>query len=168
MCDTPREILDPKATDAPLAPSSMVPTTQLCSASVCGPCAVVLSATTTHTINIGIQCESLAPAIQVVSQGEVPFVCLPQVFRFRLVCTPQVPLSSSPDTTCRSPRASSHPPQVRSVVHQRPPVVHHQHSVVDQKCPNNPPLVFSQPPLVPLVLPPHPLDVHHQLPVVYH
>ena len=110
-CEPLGEILDPKVTDAPLAPSSMVPTTQSCSStSVRGPCAVVSSATSTHTIDIGIQCESLAPAIQVISRGGVPFVCLPQVLRFPLVCPPQVSLSSSPDATRCLPQVSSHPP----------------------------------------------------------
>ena len=88
------------------------PTTQSCSISVRGPCAVVLSATTTTTIDVGIQCESLAPAIQVVSRAGVPFVCLPRVLRFPLVCPPQVPFSCPPE-------ASSHPPPVFT---QPPPV----------------------------------------------
>jgi len=77
-------------------------------------------------------------------------VCLPQVLRFPLVCPPQVPLSSSPDTACCSPRASSHPPRVS-----------HSCSPEITSCPpsalscrpqvsSNPPLAFSQPPPLPL------------------
>jgi len=149
-CEPPGEILDPEATDAPLAPSSMVPTTQLCSTSVCSPCAVILSATTTHTIDVGIQCESLAPAIQVISQGGIPFVYLPQVLRFPLVCPLQVPLSSSPDTTCRSPLASSHPPQVSLSCSPETTSCPPSALSCRPKVWSNPPLVFSQPPPVPL------------------
>ena len=150
-CEPPGEILDPKATDAQLAPSSMVPTTQsCCSTSVHGPCAVVLSATTTHTIDVGIQCESLALAIQIISRGGVPSVCLPQVFRFPLVCPPQIPLSSSPDTTCCSPQVSSHPPQVlRSC---SPETTSSPPSALScrPRVSSNPPTAVSQTPPLPL------------------
>jgi len=148
-CEPPGEILDPKATDAPLAPSSMVPTTQsCCSTSVRGPCAVVLSATTTHTIDVGIQCESLASAIQVISREGVPSVCLPQVFRFPLVCPPQVPLSSSPDATRSSPQVSSHPPQVSRS--RSPETISSPPSVLScrsQVSSNSPTAVSQSPPL---------------------
>jgi len=148
--ELPGETLDPEATDDPLAPSSMVPTTQSCSTSVRGPCTVVLSTTTT-TIDVGIQCESLAPAISVVSPAEVLPMCLPQLLRFPLTCPPQVPPSCSPDSTSRSPPVFSQPPQEPISCSPKTPTRH-------------PPLVFSHAPQTSPSGPP----VHQKQPVVHH